>query len=153
MTMETTLNAGGLRFAIIAGRFNDALVSRLIDGAVDCLTRHGAGEGKISIIRVPGSFELPQAAHKIAVAGNHDAIIALGVLIRGETPHFDHVASVAARGLSDAAVSSGLPVAFGVVTAESSEQAAERAGGKMGNRGWDAALSAIEMARLGSELG
>lgn len=152
-TIAAKLEAGGLRFAIIASRFNDALVARLVDGAVDCLVRHGAATEQITVVRVPGSFELPQAAHRIASAGKHDAVIALGVLIRGETPHFDHIAASVARGLTDAAVSSGKPVAYGMVTAESTDQAMERSGGKMGNRGWDAALSAIEMARLGRELG
>jgi 6,7-dimethyl-8-ribityllumazine synthase len=151
--VEAKLDASGIRFAIVASRFNGALVERLVGGALDCLRRHGAAEEAITVLRVPGSFELPQGVQKLLAGGGHDAIIALGVLIRGETPHFDLIASTVTRALSDAAVASGSPVAFGVVTAESTEQAAERSGGKMGNRGWDAACAAIEMARLGRELG
>jgi 6,7-dimethyl-8-ribityllumazine synthase len=151
--IEAKLDAAGLSFAVIASRFNGSIVARLVEGAVDCLIRHGARDEAITIVRVPGSYELPQAAHRIASMGKHDAIIALGVLIRGETPHFDLIASAVTRGLSQAAVSGGKPVAFGVVTAENTEQAVERSGGKMGNRGWDAALSAVEMAQLERELG
>lgn len=147
------LEASGLKFALVASRFNDAMVSRLLDGAIDCLLRHGAADQDITVVRVPGSWELPQAVQKIAGARKHDAIVALGVLIRGETPHFDLIAASVARGLTAAATATGVPVAFGVLTAESTEQALERSGGKMGNRGWDAALSAVEMAQLGRELG
>jgi 6,7-dimethyl-8-ribityllumazine synthase len=151
--IEAALDASGLKFAIVASRFNESLVGRLIDGAVDCLLRHGAADGDVTLVRVPGSWELPQAVHRIAAARKHDAVIALGVLIRGETPHFDLIAAAVARGLAGASASQGIPVAFGVLTAESTDQALERAGGKLGNRGWDAAISAVEMARLGRELG
>ncbi|HZE88904.1 MAG TPA: 6,7-dimethyl-8-ribityllumazine synthase [Verrucomicrobiae bacterium] len=151
--VEGHLGAKGLRVAIVASRFNESLVSRLLAGAVDCLTRHGAEDSAITIVRVPGSFELPAIARRLAHAKKHDAIVALGVLIRGETPHFDLIAADVTRGLGAIAAETGIPVAFGVLTAESSEQAAERAGGKMGNRGWDAASAAIEMANLGRELG
>ncbi len=151
--IEGNLGAKGLKTAIVASRFNDALVARLLAGAVDCLLRHGMEEAGITVVRVPGSFEIPQLVRRIAAARKHDAVIALGVLIRGETPHFDVIAAEVARSLGQAAAETGVPVAFGVVTAETTEQAAERCGGKMGNRGWEAALSAIEMANLGRELG
>jgi 6,7-dimethyl-8-ribityllumazine synthase len=152
-TLEGNLNAKGLKVAIVASRFNDFIVSRLVSGATDCLVRHGAEPDAITLVRVPGSFEIPVAARRVAAARKHDAVVALGVLIRGETPHFDVIAAEVARGLGQAAADTGVPVAFGVVTAESTEQAMERAGGKMGNRGWEAAMSAIEMANLGRELG
>lgn len=152
-TIETGLHAKGLRFAIVASRFNSTLVERLLAGALDGLIRHGAEESGISVVRVPGSFEIPLAVHKLAASGKHDAVLALGVLIRGETPHFDRISAEVTRGLGHASLATGVPVAFGVVTAESTDQAEERCGGKMGNRGWDAALSAIEMARLVKELG
>jgi 6,7-dimethyl-8-ribityllumazine synthase len=151
--IEGRLTAKGLKFAIVASRFNEAIVARLISGAIDCLVRHGAEESGLTVVRVPGSFELPQIAHRIAAARKHDAVVALGVLIRGETPHFDLIAAETTRGLGHAALATGVPISFGVLTAETSEQAMERAGGKLGNRGWDAALSAIEMVDLGRELG
>jgi len=151
--IEGHLNAKGLRVAIVASRFNDHLVERLLAGALDCLLRHGAEDGSITVVRVPGSFEVPQAVRKIAAARKHDAVVALGVLIRGETPHFDLIAAEVTRGLGGVAAETGVPVAFGIVTAETTDQATERSGGKMGNRGWDAALSAIEMSNVGRELG
>jgi 6,7-dimethyl-8-ribityllumazine synthase len=151
--IEGHLNAKGLKVAIVASRFNDFLVARLLSGAVDCLVRHGAEEAGLTVVRVPGSFEIPQTVRKLAAAKKHDVVIALGVLIRGETPHFDLIAAEVTRGLGSVACETGVPVAFGVLTAETTEQAMERAGGKMGNRGWDAALSAIEMANVGRELG
>lgn len=152
-TIQAGLDAAGLRVALVASRFNGSLVGLLIGGATDCLLRHGAKEEDLTIVRVPGAFEIPLAVQKLAAARKHDAIVALGVLIRGETPHFDLIAAEVTRALGEAARSTGVPVAFGVVTAESAEQAADRAGGKMGNRGWDAAQAAVEMARLGKELG
>jgi len=152
-TIEGNLNAKGLKVAIVASRFNEFLVSRLLAGAVDCLVRHGVEDGAMMIVRVPGSFEIPLAARKLALAKKHDAVIALGVLIRGETPHFDLIAGEVTRGLGNIASETGVPVSFGILTAETTAQAVERAGGKMGNRGWDAALSAIEMANVGRELG
>lgn len=151
--IEGALSAKGLKIAIVASRFNDGLVSRLISGATDCLMRHGAEEGSLTVVRVPGSFEVPQIVQRLAASRKHDAVIALGVLIRGETPHFEILAAEVARSLSQTAASTGVAVAFGIVTAENTEQALERAGGKMGNRGWEAAMSAIEMAALGKELG
>lgn len=152
-TIEGNLGAKGLKVAIVASRFNDFLVARLLAGAVDCLVRHGCEDAGVTVVRVPGSFEIPQAARKLATARKHDVVIALGVLIRGETPHFDLIAAEVTRGLGSIAYDTGVPVSFGVLTAETTEQAMERAGGKLGNRGWDAALSAIEMANVGRELG
>lgn len=151
--IEAELNGKGLRVALVASRFNEAIVSRLVSGATDCLVRHGVEEKAITVVRVPGSFEIPQMVRRVVAAGKHDAVVALGVLIRGETPHFDIIAHEVARALGDVALAASMPVSFGVLTAETTDQALERAGGKMGNRGWDAALAAIEMARLGSELG
>ncbi len=152
-TIEGPLNAKGLRFAIVASRFNEALAGRLIEGALDCLGRHGASGDQITVVRVPGSWEIPVVARRLALAREHEAVIALGVLIRGETPHFDLIAGQVARGLASAAEESGTPVIFGVVTAESPEQAADRSGGKHGNRGWDAAMAAIETANVFKQLG
>ena len=152
-SIEANLSAKGLKFSIVASRFNDFITARLVSGAVDCLLRHGADEGGVTIVRVPGSFEIAQVVHRVASARKHDAVIALGVLIRGETPHFDVISSEITRALSQTAIDTGVPVAFGIVTAESADQAIDRAGGKMGNRGFDAAMSAIEMANLGRELG
>jgi 6,7-dimethyl-8-ribityllumazine synthase len=151
--IQSSLDAKGLRFAVVAARFNGALVSNLITGALDCLTRHGASDGDVTVIRVPGSFEIPQVVQRLAAARKHDAIVTLGVLLRGETPHFDLIAAEVTRAISETARTTGVPVSFGVLTAETSEQAADRAGGKMGNRGWDAAQAAIEMACLGREIG
>lgn len=146
--IEARLEASGLRFALVVSRFNEALTSRLESGALDCLIRHGADEEAVTLFRVPGSWELPLLAAKLAGSGDYDAIIALGVLVRGGTPHFDLIAAEVAKGLAQAAMTHGVPVTFGVVTADTLEQAVERAGTKMGNKGWDAALAAVEMARL-----
>jgi 6,7-dimethyl-8-ribityllumazine synthase len=146
--IEAKLDAQGLRFALVVSRFNEALTSRLEAGAVDCLLRHGADQERITLFRVPGAWEIPMLAAKLASGGAYDAIISLGVLVRGGTPHFDLIAAEVAKGLAGAALSSGVPLTFGVVTAENLEQAVERAGTKLGNKGWDAALAAIEMARL-----
>jgi len=147
-TIEGHLDAKGLKFALIASRFNDVVTARLIEGALDGFIRHGADPKNLTLVRVPGSFELQQVAAKRAAQGHYDAIVALGCLIRGETPHFDLIAAEATKGLSQAAVSSGVPVAFGVLTCDTMEQAVDRAGGKAGNKGWDAALAAIEMVSL-----
>jgi len=146
--IEARLEASGLRFALVVSRFNEALTSRLESGALDCLIRHGADEEAITLFRVPGSWELPLLAAKLAGSGDFDAIVALGVLVRGGTPHFDLIAAEVAKGLAQAGMAHGVPVTFGVVTADTLEQAVERAGTKMGNKGWDAALAAVEMARL-----
>jgi len=146
--IEGHLDAKGVKFALIASRWNDVVTSRLVDGAMDGLIRHGADPNHVTLVRVPGSFELPQVAARLAASGRHDAIVALGCLIRGETAHFDLLAAEAAKGLAQAAVSSGVPVIFGVLTCDTMEQAIDRAGGKAGNKGWDAAVAAIEMVSL-----
>jgi 6,7-dimethyl-8-ribityllumazine synthase len=149
---EGHLDAQGLRFALVVSRFNEALTSRLESGAVDCLLRHGAEDGDITIVRVPGAWEIPMVAARIAGDGSVDAVISLGTLVRGGTAHFDLIAAEVAKGVAQAAVTTGVPMTFGVITAENLEQAVERAGTKMGNKGWEAALAAIEMARLSERL-
>lgn len=146
--IEAKLDAQGLRFALVVSRFNEALTSRLEGGAIDCLLRHGADEEHITVFRVPGAWEIPLLAAKLAATGDWDAIVSLGVLVRGGTPHFELIAAEVAKGLAATAMGTGVPVTFGVVTAENLEQAVERAGTKLGNKGWDAALAAVEMARL-----
>jgi len=146
--IEGHQDAKDLKVALIASRWNDVVTSRLVEGARDGFVRHGADEKNLVLVKVPGSFELPQVAAKLAASGRYDAIVALGCLVRGETPHFDVLAAEAAKGLAQAAVSSGVPVIFGVLTCDTMEQAIDRAGGKSGNRGWDAALAAIEMVSL-----
>jgi 6,7-dimethyl-8-ribityllumazine synthase len=146
--IEGELSAKELRFAIIVGRFNSFIGERLLAGALDALTRTGCPQENIEIVRVPGAWEMPVIARELAKAKRHDAIIALGAVIRGDTPHFDYVAGEAARGLAQVAVESGVPVAFGVLTCNTVQQAVDRAGAKSGNKGFDAALSAIEMANL-----
>jgi 6,7-dimethyl-8-ribityllumazine synthase len=151
-TVEGKLDAKGLKVAIVASRFNDFITSKLIEGAVDCLVRHGAAEKDIVLYRVPGSFEIPLAAGKVAVAGGVDAVICVGALIRGQTPHFEYIAAEVTKGLAQVSLDSGIPVAFGVITADSLEQAVDRAGAKVGNKGFEAATSAIEMANLMSGI-
>jgi 6,7-dimethyl-8-ribityllumazine synthase len=146
--IEGRLDAKGLKVALVVARWNDVVTSRLLAGALDGLLRHGADEANIDILKVPGSFELPQAVGKVTALRRHDAVVALGCLIRGETPHFDLLAAEAAKGLAQAGVTSGVPVIFGVLTCDTMEQAIDRAGGKAGNKGWDAALAAIEMVSL-----
>jgi 6,7-dimethyl-8-ribityllumazine synthase len=150
--IEGHLDAQGLRFALVVSRFNEALTGRLESGAVDCLVRHGAEEDNISIVRVPGAWEIPMVAAKLASGGGYDAVISLGALVRGGTAHFDLIAAEVAKGLAQASMASGVPMTFGVITAETLEQAVERAGTKMGNKGWEAALAAVEMARLSERL-
>jgi 6,7-dimethyl-8-ribityllumazine synthase len=145
---EGDLVGKGLRVGIVAGRFNELLSSRLVSGAQDALTRHGVAEDTIDVAWVPGAFEIPLVAKKMAASGRYDAIVALGVVIRGGTPHFDYVAGEVAKGVAATSLESGVPVLFGVITADTIEQAVERAGTKGGNKGWDAALAAIEMANL-----
>jgi 6,7-dimethyl-8-ribityllumazine synthase len=147
-TLNGDLVARDLRFAIVAARFNDMIVDALIRGAVDALLRHGAGEKQIEIVRVPGAFDLPFVVRRVAASKRYDAVVALGAVIRGATPHFEHVAGQCAAGLSRAAVETGVPVAFGVLTTDTIEQAIERAGTKAGNKGADAALCALELANL-----
>ncbi len=147
-TYEGTFDARGLRVAVVASRFNETIGRRLVEGAVDCLHRHGADDQNISITWVPGAFELPVAARRWASSGRVDAVVAIGVVIRGETPHFDYVAGGAAQGIAAVSTDTGVPVAFGVLTTDTTEQADARAGGKAGNKGFEAALAAIEMANL-----
>jgi 6,7-dimethyl-8-ribityllumazine synthase len=149
---EGELQAKGLKFAVIISRFNEFITGKLLDGAVDALIRHGASEQNIDIIKVPGSFELPLAAKKVAEKKAYDAVICLGTIIRGATPHFEYVAAEAAKGIATASMNSGVPIAFGVLTTDTIEQAVERAGTKSGNKGWDSALVAIEMAQLLKKL-
>ncbi len=147
-TLEGQLNAKGRRFAIVLARFNDMIGGQLLGGALDCIRRHGGSEDAVTLIRVPGAFEIPLAVRRLADAGEVDAIICLGAIIRGSTPHFDYVASEASKGIAQVMLDTRLPVAFGILTTDTIEQAVERAGTKAGNKGWDAALSAIEMADL-----
>ncbi len=146
--IEGTLNAKGLRFAIVVSRFNDFINAKLLDGCLDALSRHGADDGKISIVRVPGSFEIPLMAKKLADSGNFDAIICLGAVIRGATPHFEYISAEVTKGIAKVTLDSGIPVSFGILTTDNIEQAIERAGTKSGNKGWDAALAAVEMVNL-----
>ena len=145
---EGRLDATGLRFGIVASRFNDFIVDRLLTGAVDTLVKHGANPAEIEVVRVPGAFELPLALKKLAASRRFDALIALGCVIRGATPHFDYVAAEASRGISQASLGHDIPVGFGLLTVDTIEQAIERAGTKAGNKGVDAAISAIEMAAV-----
>ena len=149
---EGSLVAEGLRFGIVASRFNDLITRRLVSGALDTLARHGAAEEKIEIAWVPGAFELPLAAQRLAESGRYDAVICLAAVIRGATPHFEYVAAEASKGIAQVSLATGLPVIYGVITADTIEQAVERAGTKAGNKGSDAAVSAIEMANLLREL-
>lgn len=148
VTHQGRLDAEGFRFAVVSSRWNDLLTSRLVEGAFDALERLGAAEENVEHFRVPGSFELPMLASKLAHSGNYDAVICLGTLIRGETPHFEYVAAEATKGIAQAGMSSGVPVVYGVVTADTVEQAIDRAGVKAGNKGFDAALAAVELANL-----
>ena len=142
------LDATGLRFGIVVGRFNSFIGERLLEGALDAIIRHGGADGDISVARVPGAFEIPLAAKKLAESGKYDALICLGAVIRGSTPHFDYVASEVSKGVASVSLESGVPVAFGVLTTDSIEQAIERAGTKAGNKGFEAAVTAIETANL-----
>ncbi|MFE1245707.1 6,7-dimethyl-8-ribityllumazine synthase [Fictibacillus sp. NPDC058756] len=145
---EGHLVGSGLTVGIVAGRFNDFISDKLVSGAQDAFKRHGVSEEDVDIAWVPGAFEIPLIAKKMADSGNYDAIITLGAVIRGSTPHFDYVCNEAAKGVAQASMTSGVPVIFGVLTVDSIEQAIERAGTKAGNKGWEAAVSAIEMANL-----
>ncbi|MFA0755205.1 MAG: hypothetical protein YPKNTGVA_000705 [Candidatus Fervidibacter sp.] len=150
--LEGQLTAQGLRFAIVVSRFNSLVTQRLLDGALDALRRHGADENAITVVYVPGSFEIPLAAKRLAQSGAFDAVICLGCILRGDTPHFEYVASEAAKGIAQVALETGVPTIFGVVTADTLEQALERAGAKAGNRGFEAAMTAMEMANLMRQL-
>ncbi len=147
-TVAGDFDARAHRFALVVARFNEFITDKLVAGATDALTRHGADPDKITQVRTPGSFEIPLAAMKLAKSGRYDAIICLGCVIRGQTPHFDYVAAEVSKGVAQVSLQSGMPVAFGVITADTLEQAIDRAGGKGGNKGADAAMAAIEMANL-----
>lgn len=145
---EGVFDGQGLRVAIVAARFNEAVSQRLLDGAVDCLRRQGVADEDISIARVPGAFEIPLAAQRLARSGEIDAVVCVGAVIRGATPHFEYVADQAASGVTAAALATGVPITFGVLTTDDRDQADERAGGKLGNKGFEAAQAALEMANL-----
>jgi 6,7-dimethyl-8-ribityllumazine synthase len=151
--IEGKLSAEGIKAGIIVSRFNEMISSRLLSGALDCLERHGADMSKIDIVYVPGSFEIPVMAKKLASSKKYDSVICLGAVIRGGTPHFDYIASEVAKGIAHVSLEFNIPVSFGVLTTDTIEQAIERAGTKAGNKGWDAALTAIEMSNLFKKLG
>lgn len=146
--LEAQLKAGNKRFAIVCSRFNDFITGRLVDGALDALVRHGASDKSIDVVKVPGAFEMPLIAKKMAQKGSYDAIICLGAVIRGATPHFDYVAGEVTKGIALVMLETGVPVIFGVLTTDTIEQAIERAGTKAGNKGFDAAVTALEMVNL-----
>jgi 6,7-dimethyl-8-ribityllumazine synthase len=146
------LDASGLRFALVVSRFNEFITSRLLAGAIDALTRHGCDKDNITSVHVPGSFELPFVARKLAACGAYDAVICLGCVIRGHTPHFEYIASETAKGVAQVGLDTGVPTTFGVITADTLEQAVERAGSKAGNKGVDAAMSAMELVNLVKQL-
>jgi 6,7-dimethyl-8-ribityllumazine synthase len=146
------LSGKGRKFALVASRFNDFITSRLLDGALDCFTRHGGSADDLTVVRVPGAFEIPLTAARLAKSKKYDGVVCLGAVIRGSTPHFEYVAAEAAKGIAQAALASDVPVIFGVLTTDSIEQAVERAGTKAGNKGWDAMMSAMEMADLFTQI-
>ncbi len=148
MIHQGRLNAAGFRFAVVASRWNDFLTSRLVEGALDALERLGAEEQQVAVFKVPGSFEIPLLAHRLAASGKYDAVVCVGTLIRGQTPHFDYIASEVTKGIAQAAMQTGVPVLYGIVTADTLEQAIDRAGVKAGNKGFEAAMSAVELVNL-----
>jgi 6,7-dimethyl-8-ribityllumazine synthase len=148
---EGRLNAEGFRFAIVASRWNELISARLMEGALDSLKRLGANDSNVTVYRVPGAFEIPLLALRLAQSRKFDAVICLGTIIRGQTPHFDYIAAEVARGISHAGVTSGLPVIFGIVTADTVDQAIDRAGVKLGNKGFEAAMTAVELVNLYKE--
>lgn len=150
--IQGELQAKGLKFAIVVSRFNDFITSKLLDGAVDALLRHGAKDEDIEVVKVPGSFEIPLAAKKMALKGTYNAIICIGTVIRGATPHFEYVAAEVSKGIASVSLETGVPIAFGIITSDTIEQAVERAGAKSGNKGFDAAITAIEMAQVLKKL-
>ncbi|MBI4684077.1 MAG: 6,7-dimethyl-8-ribityllumazine synthase [Nitrospirae bacterium] len=150
--IEGELQAKGLKFAIVVSRFNDFITSKLLEGAIDALLRHGAKEEDIDVAKVPGSFEIPLIAKKMASKGAYNAVICLGTVIRGATPHFEYISAEVSKGIASASMETGIPMAFGIITSDTIEQAVERAGTKSGNKGWDAAITAIEMAQLLKKL-
>ena len=146
--IEGKLDAKGLRIGLLASRFNSFVSERLVEGAIDALLRHGGEQEDISVVRVPGAYEIPPTAKQMAESGRYDAIVCLGAVIRGATPHFEYVSAEVSKGVASVAIDSGIPVTFGVLTTDSIEQAIERAGSKAGNKGFDAAMAAVEMANL-----
>lgn len=150
--IEGNLDAGKMKFAIVVSRFNEIVSNSLLSGAIDCLKRHGASESGISVVWVPGAYEIPQIAKKMASSAKVDAVICLGAVIRGGTPHFDYIAAEVSKGVAQVGLESKIPVVFGVLTTDSLEQAIERSGAKGGNKGFQAALSAIELADLSNKI-
>lgn len=151
-TIEGQLNSKGLKIAIVAARFNDFIVDRLISGAIDYLVRHGGSEDDLTLVRLPGAFELPIAAQKLAKSGKYDGVVVLGAVIRGATPHFDYVCNECAKGVAQASMESGIPMGFGLLTCDSLDQAIERAGSKAGNKGVEAASALLETIRVLEQL-
>ncbi|MGK7345296.1 MAG: 6,7-dimethyl-8-ribityllumazine synthase [Candidatus Nitrospinota bacterium M3_3B_026] len=150
--MEGALDGAGAKVGIVVSRFNEFLTGRLLDGAVDCLVRHGVADGGIDVCYTPGAFEIPFVARKMAASGKYNAVITLGAVIRGATPHFEYVAAEVSKGVAQAMMETDIPISFGVLTVDTIEQGVERAGTKSGNKGWDAALSALEMISLNKKL-
>lgn len=146
--IEGKISAQGIKCAIVVSRFNDFICQRLLDGALDALMRHGASDDQISVFKVPGAFEIPSMAKRLALGGRFDCVVCLGAVIRGATPHFEHISTQVSRGVAGVAYESQIPVSFGILTCDTIEQAIERAGTKSGNKGWDAAVSALEMVNL-----
>ena len=151
--IEGNLNAAGLKFGIVVSRFNDFITTHLVDGAVDAIVRHGASEGDIDVVKVPGAFEIPPVAKKLCSQNKYDAVICLGAVIRGATPHFDYVSAEVSKGIAMVSIESEIPVIFGIITTDTLEQAIERAGTKAGNKGFSAAMAAVEMANLLEAVG
>jgi 6,7-dimethyl-8-ribityllumazine synthase len=151
--IEGKLSAEGLRFGIVVSRFNSFITERLLEGAIDCILRHGGSKENIEIVKVPGSFEIPLTAKKLAKSGKYDAVICLGAVIRGSTPHFDYVANEVTKGIAQVSLETEVPISYGILTTDTIEQAIERAGTKMGNKGFDAAMVAIEMANVLKSIG
>ena len=152
VTHQGRLNAEGFRFALVASRWNDFLTARLTEGALDALERLGAGEKAVELFKVPGSFEIPLLARKLAASGKFDAVVCLGTIIRGQTPHFEYIAGEVTKGIAQAGMETGVPVVYGIVTADTLEQAIDRAGVKAGNKGFEAAMSAVELVNLYKEV-
>jgi len=151
--IEGKLSAEGLKFGIVVGRFNSFITERLLEGAIDCILRHGGSKDNIEIVKVPGSFEIPLTAKKLAKSGKYDAVICLGAVIRGSTPHFDYVANEVTKGIAQVSLETEIPISYGILTTDTIEQAVERAGTKMGNKGFDAAMVAIEMVNVLKSIG
>ena len=152
-TVEGKLTGAGLKFALVVSRFNSFITERLLEGALDCLRRQGAADDDLTVVRVPGAWEIPVAAKRLTQTGKHDAVVCLGAVIRGSTPHFDYVAAEVSKGIAQITLETGVPIAFGILTTDTLEQAIERAGSKAGNKGFAAAEAAIEMVNLLKELG